>query len=331
MNEVLLPGLDGSNPLGFLAALGVLRVLSGAAGTPVPRLRWAETAAPIIVLDAALTTDELCRALAADAVNRLARAALAVRFLKVENDKKSDTGKRTKQVGDLTLPHAVLRGVVERCVAAGDFDELATIGGFVSETATDESKDDGSGTWEEHRAAGIPVSEAGRSGRATMPTFFDFTSRNAHFIEQLCLIGEAVSEAGVESELLRGVGPDGARSLDWNPGADRPGALYRASAPPPRPVSEWFAALGLAALPVCGRDGRAQISLCSGRRKAGTFTWPLWSTNTSWATVRSLVGTDPSRLGPDARAARGIFAVYRCDLGKTADGYGGRFSPSSPL
>ncbi len=37
---LLLPGLDGSNPLGFLAALGVLRVIAGAPGTQHARISW---------------------------------------------------------------------------------------------------------------------------------------------------------------------------------------------------------------------------------------------------------------------------------------------------
>ena len=42
MSELLLTGLDGKNPLAFLAALGVLNVLADRVkhGQPQPKLVW---------------------------------------------------------------------------------------------------------------------------------------------------------------------------------------------------------------------------------------------------------------------------------------------------
>jgi CRISPR-associated endonuclease/helicase Cas3 len=42
--NLLLRGLDGSNPLGFLAALGLFRILDEASGRPFFRLSWAPSA-----------------------------------------------------------------------------------------------------------------------------------------------------------------------------------------------------------------------------------------------------------------------------------------------
>jgi hypothetical protein len=39
-SEIELTGLDGTNPLGYLAALGVLRTLNGMPGADAPRMRW---------------------------------------------------------------------------------------------------------------------------------------------------------------------------------------------------------------------------------------------------------------------------------------------------
>jgi len=40
MHELVLTGLDGANPLGFLAALGTLRTLAIACPNPIPRMSW---------------------------------------------------------------------------------------------------------------------------------------------------------------------------------------------------------------------------------------------------------------------------------------------------
>ena len=40
MTEIELSGLDGTNPLGYLAALGVLRTLNGMPGADASRMRW---------------------------------------------------------------------------------------------------------------------------------------------------------------------------------------------------------------------------------------------------------------------------------------------------
>src|SRR5258708_2078749 len=49
MAEIPLPALEGSNPLGYLAALGVLDALSAA--TPAATLRWTNELVPCAVID----------------------------------------------------------------------------------------------------------------------------------------------------------------------------------------------------------------------------------------------------------------------------------------
>lgn len=73
-NEILLPGIDGANPLGFLAAIGTLRTLVDEGDTDAFRLQWTtHTNAwrPVLTTQASLEPDEL--------IERLhARLALAV-------------------------------------------------------------------------------------------------------------------------------------------------------------------------------------------------------------------------------------------------------------
>ena len=58
-NGLLLRGLDGTNPLGFLAALGLFRVLHEASGSEDLRMSWAAAErdvgsrpSPVVRLDA---------------------------------------------------------------------------------------------------------------------------------------------------------------------------------------------------------------------------------------------------------------------------------------
>ncbi len=52
MSELVLTGLDGKNPIAFLAALGVLNAATEAtrAGSPAPRLAWRQTGTFLPVL-----------------------------------------------------------------------------------------------------------------------------------------------------------------------------------------------------------------------------------------------------------------------------------------
>ena len=57
MNEVALPALEGTNPLGFLAALGVLDALTCA--NPDATLRWTDELVPHAVIGGVSDLDML--------------------------------------------------------------------------------------------------------------------------------------------------------------------------------------------------------------------------------------------------------------------------------
>lgn len=63
MNTVELPALDGREPLGFLAALGVLRVLAEESGIPA-RLSFSDTTACALLHSPLPTTEDIAEALA---------------------------------------------------------------------------------------------------------------------------------------------------------------------------------------------------------------------------------------------------------------------------
>jgi hypothetical protein len=80
-----------------------------------------------------------------------------------------------------------------------------------------------------------------------------------------------------------------------------------------------------------GRGGALATTACTGRRKDGTFVWPLWEEPAGPESVRSLVAWPAlDRLDAGRRRALGIAALLAADLTKKADGYAGMFSPARP-
>lgn len=74
MNTVELPALDGREPLGFLAALGVLRVLTQESGIPA-RLSFSDTTACAHLHSPLQTTEDIAEALA-EVVNSIEETAV---------------------------------------------------------------------------------------------------------------------------------------------------------------------------------------------------------------------------------------------------------------
>lgn len=183
---------------------------------------------------------------------------------------------------------------------------------------------------EQLREHGLETDPDAPLDHAAGRTFLDFTARNAQFLEQVEAIrgylDPTIVEAGLHSGRVDAAAP---RSMDWDPMADTPGAIYTGHSRGFLPVAEWLAFRGLVALPVSSRGAAVTTTACTGRRLAGELIWPLWEAPAGPETARSLLawpGLD--RLGPDARRALGITTVLRANLTKKADGYSGMFSPA---
>src|SRR5207248_8108413 len=100
LHELPMIGLDGSNPLGFLAALGALRYLTVLSRRPDPpawldgdvKLSWGQPDAPfaaVLHLPGSPSPDEVAELLAKRLDRELAGhpAALAVEFVERNTDK----------------------------------------------------------------------------------------------------------------------------------------------------------------------------------------------------------------------------------------------------
>jgi hypothetical protein len=319
-----LRGLDGSTPLGFLAALGLLEVATrefGERGSATIAWQWNGTWTP--VLSPALPPAELAAMVLRDRDQSLSGPILQFQYLKREK-------REVKRVGALTPPVAVLRAWLKNRVVEGDTHSLRHASGLMTELATDEIMEERRLGNEQLAAAGIAVDQRSSMARSGLQTAFDFTSRNAQFLEQMLEIGKELDTQTLQAELHEGqlTAAEG-RSMAWDQGADAPGALYRAARGSRHPAAEWLAWRGLACFSVFGTGRAAATTSCTGRRKQGRFSWCVWEPPCSARVVASLLSAGIWRLQrEDQRSALGIRAVFECQLTKAADGYGGVFSPT---
>jgi hypothetical protein len=323
---VVLEGFDGSTPLGFLAGVGVQRVFADRASAsegdaPLLSWRFLDTWRP--VLQGPPSFDAVVDAVHEDAHAWESAPILSFRYLKVEKS-------GPKLFAGLRAPIAVLRRWLSGRREAGDDVSLAYACALMCETAS-ESVEEAAGL-EQLREHRIEADTDAPLDRASLRTFFDFTARNAQFLDQVAAIRGYLDRDVIEEGLRSGRVDGGApRSMDWDPAADTPGAIYTGYTRGFLPVAEWLAFRGLVCFPVASEGAVIRTTACSGRRLAGEFVWPLWEVPVGPECVRSLVAYPGlQRLESEARQALGISAVLRAELTKKADGYSGMFSPCRP-
>ncbi|MDY0088618.1 MAG: hypothetical protein RBS78_08745, partial [Coriobacteriia bacterium] len=291
-------GVDGSNPLGFLAALGLLRVVPGA------RLGFSDDGSSRVLFDGFDKSEsDLATLIAADA-EAASNESAPWRFTYT----KAATKKQgPREVADLKPPPGDFKKFLASCIDAwltGN-DEAA---GYAAAYGTD-----------------IAVDGKGN----TTPTAFHFTAAQQTFLGAVECIRASVTQEWVETSLFKGHGEQPGSNLRWDPGAERNWALMasnpkedgtRVDAP-----LEWIAFRGLPLLPSFPRGSRIITTAVFGRGDDMTFTWPLWSPPASLQTVRSLLQLDLTGNARD-RTARGIFAVCRSSIRRTSQGFG-NFGP----
>lgn len=320
---VLLPGVDGGTPLGFFAALGLLRLFEERQDPQGPKLSWRQLDAWRPILHIPASFDDIASAVADDAQAWADSALLKFRYVKVEK-------KGPKTVGGLRAPLAVVRAWQLDRRRAGDELSLEYAAALLCDGTTETIKE--AASLDEHRKAGVAVSADAPLTESVERTFFDFTARNAQFLEQVEHIRAYLDADKVRVALERGE-PDAnaPRSLDWDPAADTPAAIYTGYSRGFLPVHEWLAFRGLVYFPITGDGRRVHSTGCSGRRLAGQFAWPLWTAALSAAAVRSLVAyPNLKELTAERRRALGIGTVLCVELTKKADGRSGTFSPARP-
>lgn len=304
MSRTQLGGVDGSNPLGFLAALGLLRVARGA------RLGFSENGSFQAFIDGIDKSEsDLAMLIAADA----AAAGNPSAPWRFTYTKAATKMQGPQEVADLKPPPDDFKKFLATCIdawLAGDGEAAAYATAYATDVARDQTPN-----------------------KNTKPTAFHFTAAQQTFLGAVEGIRASVNHEWVETSLFRGHGERPGSNLRWDPGAERNWALMannpsgdgtRVDAP-----LEWLAFRGLPLLPSFPRGSSIITTGVVGRGDDMTFTWPLWSIPASLQTARSALQVDWTGSTKE-RAARGIFAICSSAIRRTSQGFG-NFGPSSVM
>jgi hypothetical protein len=291
-NDILLPGIDGANPLGFLAALGSLRTLADE--TESIRLYWTKHAnawRPVLTMPAPIEPDALIERLAA----ALARRANENAFTLADNP---------------SVPLEVFRAYAQQAVQAawnGDRTWADFAAAFAGEFPPSDKDDK------------VPDTALRTMSGAGHQHFIKFM-RN--FIEQTQSdhLRKALFETWRYDDPVQNM------TLRWDPADDSRYALRWSdpSGDPDRKSigSMWGAnRLAVEALPLFPTlPTRRQLETTGfhteGARRTH-WTWPIWDKPVGLYTIRSLLDMADvyrsNRPGVQSQGlgARGITEVYR--------------------
>ena len=320
---LVLSGLDGSNPLGFLAAVGVLRVLSDA-NSCVVRLAWTRTREgwrPLLVGTGG-DRYEVCEAL----LKVLREGATAIFDIGREGKDKKESNKFPFDAAKLIQ---ALEAALGRASAADrrDVDLLAAFG---TELYPDKRG--------EFQCTGFKMV---RSGDANRQGMLFYAKANCERVE-VRDIERALLHAW--DYALPGIGKssrDAGYSLRWDPIEDQPYALrWRdpsksnlTDGPGTMIAANCLALEGLRCFPVVPVGKRAYTTGLQEKKRQKRFVWPIWTPLLAIDTVRSLLSLQDLHETPLRRSAlnaRGIEETYGVRLVRPNQYYS-NFAPALPL
>jgi hypothetical protein len=301
VNEIPLPALEGTNPLGFLAALGVLDALSGTVAGAT--LRWTDELVPCAVIGGAGDLDELLDVLDRDREQWAANPVLTFSPERLLTDAKPEEQQLRKWfefVSDDPQASDHLCAIVAEWAfdnnkrakpthlhfTAGQQQFLGMIRDLVAGVDRDRLTEAMCGPWRYD---------------SSLPTL-SWDSR-----------GERVYA-------LRGGNPSKEKRLGV-PGAD------------------WLAFRGLVFYPVArGEGGYLRTTACNDAWKSSAFRWPLWKVPATRAVVGSLVADRTlvskrasEKVQETELAARGILSLRESRIRRSEQGGYGSFAASVEL
>lgn len=295
--QLTLGGLAGTNPRDFLAAVGLLRVLSREHANV--RLMFRDDGAYTAVV-ANVDAKEILSCIMRDVEREQGARPWRLSYEKTEK-------RGTKTVFDLKPPPRAFRAFLRETLAAwrnGEREGAEYAAAYATDVAVD-----GKGN--------------------TKPTAFHFTAANQQFLDTAEKLRSLLDADWVRTALFDGNANRPGPNLRWDPGADRLYALMAnnpihdgtaANAP-----LEWLAFRGLPLFPVVPRGVRVETTGVRGRGDDMQFSWALWSVPASISTVRSLLQVDWKDRSD--RAAAGILAVCTSKIRRATQGFG-NFGPA---
>lgn len=296
MSDTILRGLDAADPLAFLAALGVLRVVSRT--HPSARLRWVQEGQWFAALEAPDDGIDI-EGLIEEDVERWREGHPALDFA-VGADRK---------IQDLKHPPNEFRSLMR---TVRDHPEAAA---FVAAYAT-----------------GVVVDGTGQ----TKPTSFHLTAGRQLFMDAILSVRDGVDRDDLAEALhgpWEGrVGPKNPR---WRAGSERSRALLSFDPSKDKAATVvgavWLAFQGLPFFPAMPVGSRVRTTGFTGRGRNEVFTWPVWSVGLTARETRVVVGLSGLQEMPQSeRDARGIRRAYRARVLRSAQGYG-NFAAAEPV
>ena len=302
MNEMALPALEGTNPLGYLAALGVLDALTRKVGGVT--LRWTDDLVPHAIVAGPEDLDTLLGLLDRDREEWTSSLLLGFPDDAPLPDAKPDQSELRKWY---------------EAVAAGNGDRAAS----------------------DHLCA-LVAEDALDGKRNAKPTHLHFTAGQQQFLEMIrTLVSNVDQERLREAVCGRWAYDSSLPSLSWDSRGERVYAV-RATNPSAEkrlgvPGADWLAFRGLVFYPVTRADsGALRTTACDREWKRGAFRWPLWAVPASRDVVASLVAdrtlvSQGADIRVDSLAPRGIMCVLQAPIRRTDQGGYGSFGAPEVL
>ena len=294
MKYTHLTGLEGTNPLGFLAALGIQ--VAFVTKPTQPKLWWSDDVIPHAVTD--------------HTVDSIVEQVLAVLPLWKDSPSVNPTlhdGSPMPKGDELKITSDNIRRYLDQASqhrVAGDLGLS-----LVAEGSMDKQG-------------------------AAKPSDLYFTAGQQKFLASIRQIMSSVSDTDVRTGLLGPwMYSSDLPSLGWDVADDRMYALSSCNPSSEKkltnPGPEALAVLGLSTHSVFACVGRTVTLGCSGKWKNGKYTWPIWSMPASPYSVKSLLA---HACIDDARrhgwfASWGIRTILRSTIRRSAQGGYGTFSP----
>lgn len=303
MTDIPLPALEGTNPLGFLAALGVLDAVSAA--LPGATLRWTDDLVPHAIIGGPGDLGWLLDALDKD---REQWAGSAVLRFPADGQPLADAKPDGRQLRQW-FEHA---GDRNRCRAESDL-----LCALVAEDAFD------------------------NNGRAK-PTHLHFTAGQQKFLAMVRELAVAVDRGRLHEAICGPWWYDSPLpSLSWDSRGERLYAVRAVNPSNEKrrgvPGADWLAFRGLVFYPVTRTPrGTLRTTACDAAWKTSAFRWPLWILPATRQVIRSLVA-DPSLVSsppgatPAELVARGIASVRQASIRRSDQGGYGSFGAADTL
>lgn len=294
MTEVTLAGLRASDPLGFLAALGTLRV--AARRWPGTTLRWIQDGEWCGVLALPEEAD-LVDILYAD-VERWRKGHPAIDFAR----------DAPRKIQDLKHPPEEFRQLMREVTGDGEAES------FIAAYAT-----------------GVAVDGSGQTKptalhfTAGQQRFMDpvLTALKVVAAEDLreAVFGPWNPRDG-KSLRWRAASERSRALLSYDPSKEKTTAVVGA---------EWLAFRGMPFYPTVPDGQRVRTTGFTGRGRNEVFTWPVWNRPLNRVEVRATLGMRGlGEMDGAERRASGISQVFRAEVVRSSQGYG-NFAAARPV